>query len=389
MSFALPGWKHVRTLRATGIAVVLLAVFLAYRLFFAAPDGPSPELLVLAGKTADTTWEVRIAGEDLDERLRERARALIETRLAEVDLWFSSKRPDSEVARFNANRTTDPFDVSSPTAELVAYAIELCKWSGSAFDITVGPLVARWRVAGDGKRADPPSQAEIDAYLDHTGAEIIHVGRGNPKSGGFLHKFEPEVGIDLGPVTSGYAADHIAGGLFDLGRLDFFVEVGGKIYAAGHRPDGKPWRVAIDEPIATDPQVHAILELSDQGFATATAYPGGGGEAGGDGERRARLIDPRTGRPIENGMASATVIAPTATQAAAFSTTLMVMGAKDGLALAEQWNLGAMTLARAAAGSLHEERNALYPKPLDPVPDPSDAPPLAAAPPVADRIPNP
>lgn len=388
MSFALPGWKDVRTLRATGIAVVLLAGFLAYRFFFVAPAGPTPELLVLAGKTADTTWEVRIAGEDLDERLRERARALIEKRLAEVDLWFSSKRPDGEVARFNASRSTDPFDVSSPTAELIAYAIELCKWSGSAFDITIGPLVARWEGGGEAKVVAPPSQSEIDAYLDKTGAEIIHVGRGNPKSGGFLHKFEPEVGVDLAPVTSGYAADHIAGGLFDLGRLDFFVEVGGKIYAAGHRPDGKPWRVAIDEPIAADPQVHAILELSDQGFATATAYPGRGGGAGGDGERRARLIDPRTGRPIENGMASATVIAPTATQAAAFSTTLMVMGAKDGLALAEQWNLGAMTLARAEAGSLREERNALFPKPLDPA-VPAAAPPVAAANPLVDRIPNP
>ena len=378
MSFA----PDVRTLRATGIAVVLLAVFFSYRFFFAAPAGPTPELLVLAGKTADTTWEVRIAGEDLDERLRERARALIEKRLAEVDLWFSSKRPDGEVARFNASRSTDPFDVSSPTAELIAYAIELCKWSGSAFDITIGPLVARWEVGGEAKVATPPSQAEIDAYLDKTGAEIIHVGRGNPKSGGFLHKFEPEVEIDLAPVASGYAADHIAGGLFDLGRLDFFVEVGGKIYAAGHRPDGKPWRVTIDEPIAADPQVHAILELSDQGFATATD---GGGGADGDGVRHARLIDPRTGRPIENGMASATVIAPTATQAAAFSTTLMVMGAKHGLALAEQWNLGAMTLTRADAGSLREERNALYPAPVDP----AGAPPLAANPPAADRIPNP
>lgn len=366
MSFARPGWKDVRTLRATAIAFALLAALLVQQLFFSAPDRPAPALLVLTGKTAGRPWEVRLAGEDLGDGLRNEVQALIETRLEEVERWFSSERPDSEVARFNASRSTDPFDVSSPTAELVAYAIELCKWSGSAFDVTIGPLAARYRRAGEAEPAGPPSQAEIDAYLERTGAEIIHVGRGNPKSGGFLHKFDPEVGIDLSPLTAGYAADHVAGGLFELGRFDFLVDVGGEIYAAGHRPDGKPWRVTIDEPLAGDRKVHAVLELSDQGFATAVGAPS---DARGGAEREVPLIDPRTGRPIENGMASATVIAPTATQAAAFSTTLMVLGAKDGLALAEQWNLGAMTLARSESDDLREEHNALYPKPL-PNPNP-------------------
>ncbi len=384
MSFPLPGWKDVRTLRATGIAVALLAAFFIHRLYFATPAGPTPDLLVLSGQALGTTWEVRIAGEDLDEPLRKRAQELIETRLAEVDLWLSTARPDSEVSRFNASRSTDPFDVSSPTAELVAYAIELCKWSGSAFDITIGPLVARWGFSKNAPIADPPSQEEIDAYLDRTGAEIIHVGRGNPKSGGFLHKFDPAVEIDLSPVTTGYAADHVAGGLFELGRLDFLVEVGGNIYGAGHRPDGKPWRVEIEEPLANERKVHSIVELSNQGFATSADHRAET-VAGAPGLAFARLIDPRTGRPLDNGMASATVIAPTATQAAAFATTLMVLGAKAGLALAEQWNLGAMTLARAEGAILREERNALFPKPLAA----TEAAPRDAVSPAANRSPQP
>ncbi len=353
------------TLWAKGIAFIALTAFLVDRLFFAAPSVPTSDPLVLSGKALGTTWEVRIAGEDLDDGLRARAQEEIEKRLGEIDLWLSADRPDSEVSRFNASRKTDPFDVSSPTAELVAYAIELCKWSGSAFDITIGPLVARWGLNPGAPVTDPPSQEEIDAYLDRTGAEIIHVGRGNPARGGFLHKFDPAVEIDLSPIAAGYAADHIAGGLFEQDRLDFLVEVGSEVYASGHRSDGSPWRVAIVEPVASGRMVHSIVELSDQGFSTA----GGPGLAD--------LIDPRTGRPIENGMASATVIAPTATQAAAFATTLMVLGPKDGLALAEQWNLGAMTLTRAAGGSFSVERNALYPEPLDPA--------LAAA----GRTPNP
>ncbi|MEZ4333286.1 MAG: FAD:protein FMN transferase [Myxococcota bacterium] len=355
-----------RTLRAMAIAFVLLAALTVHRLFFAAPPGPSPDVLVLDGDTMGTTWEVRIAGPDLDEALREQARAEIDKRLAEIDLWFSTWRPDSEIARFNASRDHEPFPVSSPTAELVAYAVELCKWSGGAFDVTVAPLVARWGFGHGARLDDPPSEAEIQDYLDHTGAEIIHVGRGNPKSGGFLHKMDPHVEIDLSAIAPGYAADHVAVGLFALGREDFLVEIGGEIFAAGQRPDGRPWRVAIEEP-ADEPtdgahRIHAVVELSNQGLATSGDYRAYYLE---DGRRMSHTIDPRTGRPIESGVASATVIAPTAAQADGFATAVMVLGAKEGLALAEAWRLGAMTLTRRADGTLVEERNALYPEPLD------------------------
>ena len=78
------------------IAFVLLAAFSVHRLFFAAPPGPAVDQLVLSGDAMGTTWEVRIAGEDLDEGLRAQAKDVIEKRLAEIDLWFSSWRPDSD-----------------------------------------------------------------------------------------------------------------------------------------------------------------------------------------------------------------------------------------------------------------------------------------------------
>lgn len=355
-----------RTLSAMAIAFVLLVGLTVHRLFFAEPPAPATDLLVLSGDTMGTTWEVRLAGPDLDEALEAKVRGEIEQRLDEIDRWFSTWRPDSEVSRFNASRSLEPFPVSSPTAELIAYAIELCKWSGGAFDITIAPLVARWGF-GHGAQVDqPPSEAEIQRYLDHTGAEIVHVGRGNPKSGGFLIKLDPDVKIDLSAIAPGYAADHVSSGLFALGREDFLVEIGGEIYAAGHRPDGQPWRVAIeepaDEPTAGSRRIHSVVELSNQGLATSGDYRAFYLE---NGRRISHTIDARTGRPSESGVASATVIAPTAAQADGFATAVMVLGAEEGLALAEAWQLGAMTLTRTPGGELVEERNALYPEPLD------------------------
>lgn len=352
-----------RTLRAMALAFVLLTGLTVHRLFFAAPPEAAPSELVLEGETMGTTWSVRIAGADLDEELRERARAEIEKRLAEIDLWFSTWRPDSEVSRFNASRSTEPFAVSSATAELVAYSVELCKWSSGAFDITVAPLVARWGFGHGAQIGSPPTDEEIATFLDRTGAEILHVGRGNPTRGGFLIKRDPAVEIDLSAIAPGFAADHVAAGLYGLGREDFLVEIGGELFAAGHRPDGQAWHVAIEEPVEDARRIHAVVALSDQGLATSGDYRAYYLEGG---RRLSHTIDPRVGRPIENGMASATVIAPTAAQADGFATALMVLGARDGLALATSWNLGAMTLTRTADGGLTEERNALYPEPIRP-----------------------
>ena len=45
-----------------------------------------------------------------------------------------------------------------------------------------------------------------------------------------------------------------------------------------------------------------------------------------DGKRLSHVIDPQTGRPIEHNLVSVTVIAPTALEADAWDTGLMVLG---------------------------------------------------------------
>ncbi len=345
------------------IVFVLLAILTVHRLFLAGASQPDTQVIVLSGETMGSTYEVRIAGEGLDDALRGRVEALIAKSLAEIDLWFSTWRPDSEVSRFNAQRDTEPFPVASQTANLVALSTELGKRSGGAFDITVGPLVARWGFGHAAQVANPPSNSEIDDYLSRIGAEMVNVSGADSGSGGFLQKGDPGVEIDLSAIAPGHAADYLAAGLNALDRRDFLVDIGGEIYAAGNRPGGGPWRVAIEEPSEDVRRVHSVVELSNQGLATSGDYRAFYIE---DGRRISHTIDPRTGRPIDNGMASATVIAPNVATADAWATAVMVLGPRDGLALTEQWNLAAMTLSRTDGGGLREERNSLFPEPVVP-----------------------
>jgi FAD:protein FMN transferase len=64
-------------------------------------------------------------------------------------------------------------------------------------------------------------------------------------------------------------------------------------------------------------------------------------------------LDPRTGRPAANDVASVTVLAPTCMEADALSTVLAVLGPDDGIAFAEARALAARLLVRRA-GTLEE-----------------------------------
>jgi len=58
------------------------------------------------------------------------------------------------------------------------------------------------------------------------------------------------------------------------------------------------------------------------------------------------VIDPRTGAPIAHGLASVTVVAESAMRADALATALLVLGPRDGLALARRERVAALFITR-------------------------------------------
>ncbi|MFP6656036.1 MAG: FAD:protein FMN transferase [Myxococcota bacterium] len=346
-----------RTLRLMAIAFVLLGSLSIHRLFFAPTPHP-PDVLILSGHTMGTRYEIRIAGEGLDDALRRQVEAETTNRLRQIDEWMSNWNPDSEVARFNAYDGIGDFPVSVETAEVVALSIQLNVWSGGAFDIAVGPLVARW---GFGHRAQidaPPDRQELEKFRARLGPGMLRVGFDESGATAFIGKNDPAVEIDLSAIAKGYGVDHVADGLESLGRFDYLVEIGGEIRAAGNRPKGGAWRVAIERPQTEERRIQSIIELRDQAMATSGDYRIFYIE---DGKQLSHTIDPRTGYPVEDGPASVTVLADSATEADAWATTLMVLGSRNGLALAEARGIAALTLVRNKDGTISEQRNALFP----------------------------
>ena len=127
-----------------------------------------------------------------------------------------------------------------------------------------------------------------------------------------------------------------------LALPDYLVEIGGEIRVSGANPDGKPWRIALEQPQLFS-AVDRVIEVSDRAIATSGDYRNYFEK---DGVRYSHTIDPRTGMPIRHKLASVSVIAESCAEADAWATALSVMGAVESKKLANQLGLAVYMLVR-------------------------------------------
>jgi thiamine biosynthesis lipoprotein len=104
------------------------------------------------------------------------------------------------------------------------------------------------------------------------------------------------------------------------------VEAGGDIHAAGNGPDGDGWAVAVADPSDLSRDID-VVTLRDEALATSTVLLRRWRR---NGQWLNHLIDPRTRRPVDNGIVSVSVLASTATEADVFAKTALLLGLDEG-----------------------------------------------------------
>jgi len=192
-----------------------------------------------------------------------------------------------------------------------------------------------------------PDKSLIESRLSHVSFASIKIP---DKS--FLIKTDPEVTLDFGSIAKGYGVDEVAGVLREKGYSDFIVEIGGEVYASGNRLDGKSWRVGINMPdINSDfHDVYKVIIISGRAVATSGNYRNFFEKQE---KVYSHVIDPRTGRPVENGVVSASVIAGSCMYADGLATALMVMGHTKGLEFVDKTkNVECLIIVKEKDGSL-------------------------------------
>jgi len=308
---------------------------------FALPAGctRAPGPVQLDGPTMGTTYTVSIPRLP-DGTDRAAVEAAIADVLREADEHLSGWNDRSELVRFNTSSSTDWQTVSPVLFEPVAQAQAVSRATNGTFDVTVGPLVRAWGfgAGSSAEAASPPAEllAQLSANMGYEKLEL----RPSPPA---LRKSTPGLEIDLDGIAPGWAVDRIAARFEALGVRDYLVELGGEVRARGANADGRRWRVAVETPQAGARQAYAVIELDGVGVSTSGDYRD---YREVDGRRISHTVDPRSGAPVEHGLASVTVVCESVAEADAWATALMVLGPQEGMAVARRERRAALFIRR-------------------------------------------
>lgn len=245
-----------------------------------------------------------------------------------VDMMMSPFLPTSEISLFNQNQSTQPQPISADILTTVNEAKRIAHLTQGTFDPTLGGVVGRF---GFGPIISAPAGAFHDLVVTRTG----------------LKKSHPKQTLDLCGIAKGFALDQIATALLHLGHEDYFVELGGEVFARGHHPNGRPWSAGIERPLAGLRTLQRTVTLTNEALATSgdlvNSYPHAD-------RSYSHIIDPKTQRPTNSILASVSVFAPQAITADAMATALYAMGSKDGFVFAQHNEIPALFLVRNENG---------------------------------------
>lgn len=276
---------------------------------------PAQDAVVQRRLGAMGTWlELEVAAPSRGQALQASEAAV--RAIEAVEQRLSTWREDSELARLNRAPAGEAWLLSAELRADLERARRLCLATDGAFDPGVGALVVAWGLRTGGRR---PTGAELAAALAPGGlAGLALDGACAVRPAG--------LSLEEGAFGKGVGLDAACAELARHGATWATVDLGGQIVLQGAQTASPARRFGVADPRARE---RVVLELEIASGSLATS---GNSERGivVDGERRAHILDPRTGIPVRD-FGSLTVWAPDATTADALSTALYVLGPEAAL----------------------------------------------------------
>lgn len=306
--------RPYRALSTTAIATGALIVVACY----------SSTVTTTTGFAMGVRTSVSVVG--LSERDAKPAIALALEEFERIDLLMSNWKAESEITRINETAGVKPSPADPEVLEVIDRALSVSALTGGAYDATVGPLMTLWGLRGQGGRV--PSDEAVSETLRGVRTADVHV----ELKSSTIRFGQPGIELDLGGIAKGYGIDAAVTMLKRHGVERALVNAGGDLFALGAPAEGPGWRVGIRHPERPG-EVFAIVTLHDEAVATSGGYANF--FTAGD-RNYAHILDPRTGRPADTDVLSASVVATDATLADALATAVYVLGLSEGSALTER-----------------------------------------------------
>ena len=204
--------------------------------------------------------------------------------------------------------------LSGNAAELMEQALELCRRTGGALDISVYPIVRAWGfTTGSYQVPDEETIQSLLPLVDYTQIQY------DAATG--VVTLPEGIEIDLGSVAKGYAGQLAAQMLREHGVQSALLNLGGNVQTVGTKPDGSPWQIGIKDPQGEDAMM--VLSAEDQAVVTSGGYERYFEQ---DGQTYWHIMDPSTGHPADSGLLSVTIVGKQGIICDGLSTSLFVMG---------------------------------------------------------------
>ena len=236
--------------------------------------------------------------------------------LNKVDASLSTFNKNSIISKVNTNKDVT---VDEMFKEVFEQAQQISAETGGAFDITVAPMVNLW---GFGfKNNIRPSRSAIDSLRAIVGYNKVKLVANQVK------KQDRRIMLDCSAIAKGYGCDIVARYLHSKDIKNFMIEIGGEVLTSGISEKRLPWKIGVTKPIDDtthiDQELQTVLNVTDKAMATSGNYRNFYYKGG---KKYAHTIDPKTGRPVQHSLLSATVLATNCATADAYATAFMVMG---------------------------------------------------------------
>jgi thiamine biosynthesis lipoprotein len=233
-----------------------------------------------------------------------------------LDAQMSNYRPESELAGINRAAARQAVVVEPRLFQLIRDTLAYSDETAGAFDITVGPLMKAWGLfRGQGRL---PSRWELSQVMARVGYRRVKLDKDRRTVSFAAEGAE----LDLGGIAKGYAVDQTVETLRSNGVTSALVSSGmSSIYALGAPSGERAWKITLRDPYQAQKEGDVVY-LKNYSLSVSGSYEkffqlGG--------RTYCHILDPRTGRPVENMLATA-ILAPRTVESDALSTAFFVLG---------------------------------------------------------------
>lgn len=281
-------------------------ILLSFLLLLVISCSKSDDYVQFGGYAQGGVYSVKYNPKDVSLSL-DQVQCAVDSILNEIDNTLSGYNKSSILSRFNSGEDPEQNDMFR---ELVSLADRYKEETGGALDCYAAPLFDVWGFGFEG--VNFRGQAALDS------AKV---------------RMNECRTLNFNAIAQGYSCDLVASYLHSIGVHDMLVDIG-EIFCEGLNPSGKLWSIGVDSPQDGNEEPGKIL----QAVFSAPSGPSGIVTSGNyrkfyikDGKKYAHTIDPRTGCPVTHNLLSATIVAPTATDADAYATYCMVIGLEEAI----------------------------------------------------------